>query len=248
MFDLTEKLINSPKLEDHTLFNGSKNYRMRREPDPNDPRELQFQVHVDAVGLSPSQLPLLGVFQLEKLGDFDFSTTEIDPTFGALRVYEASHGRTAAVAVDRDWMLVRLSGKQWSLKVLEMAQIDGHWMPTKILREGEGRKNDLDVYRSLSYEPAPQLTVSDFTPRYEKNMTWMEDGVMYDVVKGRLVRSPFQPSADTDKRMKLIGFAVLAVTVAVLGLVGSNIYKLFGKSNGSLFESAKETEKSEKVV
>ena len=76
-------------------------------------------------------------------------------------------------------------------------------------------------------------------------MLWIDNNVYYDVVGGKLVKSKMQP----DRTSEYLSWAGMGtVALIVLGGLGFQAHKLFGKSHGSLFESAKGTEKSEKVV
>lgn len=159
--------------------------------------------------------------------------SRIDPVLGKILTYE-EHGVVSDVAVERDWMVVKRTGSNADMEVTKLAKVEGCWLPVQIKASRFG----LDIYCEATFKLAKTLKPADFTPKTSSKTLWIEDNVFYDVVAGKLVRSKMQP----DRTSEYLSWAGMgAVALLILGALGSQAHKLFGKSNGSIFTSKQGT-------
>lgn len=157
----------------------------------------------------------------------------VDPKLGEIVVYDR-HGVEFEFAKDRDWLLVKREGHGAKLEVTELTQISGRWLPTKMFESGLGLTIPGDTYCEVSYKLLPAERDPNFVPEMKEGAVWSEKGVLYQVEAGRLVRQANQPSHLLENVKIGGGLAALGL---LLGGLGYQLHKLFGKSNGSIFDS-----------
>jgi len=235
MYDIDRPMMAGSVESEHLMFDGRVGYSHLFDKSGKG----RDQVHVDEPGHRMSHGMFTDVWDPMEKG-LTLKGSRIDPTYGNVLIYEGPSGEYE-FAKDRDWNCVRKNHSILTVEIVKMIKVGAHWLPAEIKETRQG----MDILCSVSYKKVDGLTQQDFSPKKRAGMLWIDNNVYYDVVGGKLVKSKMQP----DRTSEYLSWAGMGtVALIVLGGLGFQAHKLFGKSHGSLFESAKGTEKSEKVV
>ena len=161
------------------------------------------------------------------VNDLSLKSSRVDPSYGVVLVYANSSGEYE-FAKERDWNCVKKTHGPFSVQITKLTKVGAHWLPTEIKETRGG----MDILCSVKYKPLVGLTAKDFAPKKVGGMLWIDNNVYFDVVGGKLVKSKRQPDR-TSEYLSWLGMG--ATAIVILGVLGYQAHKLFGKSNGSIF-------------
>ncbi|MEI7577547.1 MAG: hypothetical protein WCK51_11685 [Armatimonadota bacterium] len=239
MYDIDMPTMSGSTESQHLMFDGKVGYWHLFDKSGKG----RSTVQVDQSGRQMSDGLFTDVW--EPLGDplgreMSLKRSRVDPAYGVVLIYNSPSGEYE-FAKERDWNCLKRTYGPSSVEITKLIKVDTYWLPEEIKETRGG----MDIICTVTYKPVAGLTAKDFAPKKVGGMLWIENNVYYDVVGGKLVKSKRQP----DRTSEYLSWAGMgAVTLLVLGGLGHQAHKLFGKSNGSLFDSQQGTKDDEKNV